>query len=213
MSLCIGHFLLVTEPDGSVTVYDESLSEEEIEQREEDGDDPWVFSGSMRDARAFVYDELGEPDPDLDPDEPCERVAQSKPCGECPFRRKAAPGWLGASDPEGFVGTMITEREPLPCHSTINYERDDWHEQWLASSNPRHKLCAGALTLMANEGKRPRTGPSKDRDTKAVFASYREFVEHHRGSSVQSWTDPAPGTAERAGLDWVRDRLKLPTLK
>lgn len=211
---CIDRFMLVAEPDGTVTVYDEGLDEDEREQREEDGEDPWVFSGTPAEARAFVYDQLGEIDPELDEPAagPPQRVAQKKPCKQCPFRRKAAPGWLGASDPEGFVGTMISEKELLPCHSTVDYERHDWHERWTRGSDPRNKMCAGALTLMANQGKRPRVGPTAERDTETVFASFAEFIEHHRAARVQSWTDPAPGTVERTGLDAVREILKLPVL-
>lgn len=202
---CIDHFLLVSEPNGSVTVYDDNL------------DDEAVFNGSPAEARAFVFDQLGEIDPEIDhepiEEKPIERVAQKKPCKECPFRRKAMPGWLGASNPEGFIGTMMMETEPLPCHSTVDYERPDWHERWTRSVDPRNKLCAGALTLMANHGKRPRTGPVGVRDAVAVFATYREFVEHHRSAPVRSWTDPATGTVARIGLDAVREYLKLPVLK
>jgi hypothetical protein len=213
----LGRFLLVNEPDDSVTVYDQNMSDRERERREEDCEDPWVHSAPSMEAAemwcdehdSFDYDE----DEDLEPEAPAERVAQKKPCGECPFRKKAAPGWLGASHPEGFVGTMVTESEPLPCHSTVNYERPDWHERWVRGVDPRNKLCAGALTLMANQGKRPRTGPTVERDTETVFPSYRAFIEHHRAATVQSWQDPAPGSLDRVGIDGVRKLVRLPVLK
>jgi hypothetical protein len=215
MSL-IGRFLCVEEPDGDVTIYDENMPEPERERRESDGDDSWVHvAGSMDEAKAWCDDNelMSYDDGEPEDEEPRERVAQKKPCNQCPFRREAAPGWLGASDPEGFVGTMITEKEPLPCHSTVDYERSDWHERWERGVDRRNKLCAGALTLMANQGKRPRTGPAAERDTVTVFASYREFVQHHRTARVKSWEDPPKGSVERLGLDGVREYLKLPVLK
>ena len=43
-----------------------------------------------------------------------------KPCKECPFRKKSAPGWLGSSTPEGFMATTLSDVE-MPCHLTVDY--------------------------------------------------------------------------------------------
>lgn len=206
--------MIVREPDGSATVYDENMDDDEIERRAGDGEESWVFDGSYAEARAWVFAQLGEID-DEEPEsvKPVERVAQKKPCGECPFRRKAPAGWLGASDPEGFIGTMITGREDLPCHSTVNYERPDWHARWIAKTDPSAKLCAGALTLQANMLKRPRSGPVMEPDREHVFSTYAEFVNHHRGSKVQSWADPPEGSHDLDGLNATREMAGLTPLR
>jgi len=208
MSLCIGHFMIVREPNGNATVYDEDLDDDDMERRREEGEDEWEFHGSLDDARRFVYDALGEPYP-ADLAEKCEHKAQKAPCDQCPFRRKAAAGWLGQSTPEGFIGTILIGTEPLPCHSTINYERTDWRERFLSKRDPKAKLCAGALILQANTGKVPREGPSLPADRTRVFSTFAEFIEHHRAAHVRSWTDDE---GERYGLDRVRRLVGLPIL-
>lgn len=122
------------------------------------------------------------------------RPVQSKPCGECPFRRTSAPGWLGAESPEGFVESIMREA-PLPCHTTIDYEKPDWKAQWDARRIGR--MCAGAAIFTANCAKLPRSPliPVGKCDTTLVFASPREFIEHHRSLGVGSW-----GAGRRRGL-------------
>lgn len=203
MSRYIGHYMLIVEPNGGVTVYDESLEEDEDGNPAEH-----VFHGTMKEARASVFDALGEIDPEA---ETFERTAPPKPCSECPFRRKAAAGWLGASHPEGFVGTILAGREDLPCHKTIDYGREDWHERWTEKRDPDAKLCTGALVLQANLCKRPRSGPVMQPDPEHVFATYRDFVEHHRAAPTKSWKDPVDGP-ELDGINDVRELLKLKPL-
>lgn len=108
------------------------------------------------------------------------------PCNECPFRRKAMPGWLGAATPQSFIVEISMER-PLPCHPSIDYDDDQWLEKWAAQKIG--KICAGSLILSANMGKRPRDPkfPRLQSDKKLVFASHREFIDHHEAASVKSW--------------------------
>lgn len=99
--------------------------------------------------------------------EPCK-----VPCNECPWRRKAAPGWLGPFTAGEWVALAHAE-EPIACHATIEVE-DDW-------STPGIRQCAGAAIYRSNVAKRPRDPEvallPADRD--AVFASPIEFTRHH----------------------------------
>lgn len=209
--------MIIREPDGSGTVYDQDLSEEETEKREADGEDSWVHHASIYDdAVRWALREEGEGDDERPaPRRPPTRSAQKRPCKQCPFRKASAAGWLGGSPPEGFIGTLRTGAQPLPCHSTVDYEKPDWCERFLSGRDPKHKLCAGALTLMANEGRvpRPSQGPEMPADAQTVFETARDFITHHRASKVHSWTDPAKGTVERVGLNAVRKHCKLPVLR
>lgn len=136
-------------------------------------------------------------------------VFQKKPCKQCPFRKKAMKGWLGEAHPESFVGTLLLESEVLPCHSTIDYSRKDWHEAW--TMRREGKACAGAIATACNSGKRPRylTVPVPERNREEVFARFADFIEHHRNSPIQSWTEPTPGTIDAAGRDAVREMVGL----
>lgn len=112
-----------------------------------------------------------------------------KPCKECPFRRKAAAGWLGKAPPETFINN-INREIPSPCHSTIDYEDPDWHEKWEAGEIGN--LCTGALIAASNMCKLARNQsnvPRVEPDYKNVFSNHREFIDHHRASPVQSWND------------------------
>ena len=111
----------------------------------------------------------------------CESV-----CNSCPFRRKAIAGWLGRAEPEGFISSILRD-EPLPCHPTIDYDDPEWRSKWFAGETGQ--MCRGALVLMANMAKWPRskTIPMVAPDTKTVFETPQEFIKHHRSSRVRSW--------------------------
>lgn len=85
-----------------------------------------------------------------------------KPCGDCPFRRDAIPGWLGTMSPEQWLLAVHGEAR-IDCHAHIGPQ------------------CAGAAIYRANMAKRPRDASllrlAADRDT--VFASPSEFKEYH----------------------------------
>lgn len=64
----------------------------------------------------------------------------------------------------------------MPCHLTINYERDDWHEK--ASNAPQ---CAGRAIFDANRCKLPRDSRllRLPADKSIVFSNASEFLMHH----------------------------------
>lgn len=112
-----------------------------------------------------------------------------KPCAECPFRRKACPGWLGLNEPRHFV-QLACAGQSIGCHKTIpekfqngiDYEHAD-------AIAPR---CAGALQLMRNEGIVPndmflaRVVMKMKADPK-VFGSRDGFIQYHEKAPVRSW--------------------------
>lgn len=113
----------------------------------------------------------------------------AKPCSDCPFRRVAAPGWLGHSSPEGFIDCMQRD-EPLPCHQTIDYDDPHWLSKWMAQRTTG-SMCAGALVFQANKMQKPHDSefPRMPKDTVNVFSNSVEFVRHHREAPVHSWDD------------------------
>jgi len=99
-----------------------------------------------------------------------------KPCGECPWRRTCAPGWLGNATPEQFLATSEAEHR-MPCHSHVDYEDENWRAQ--VAKAPQ---CAGRAIHFANRFKLPR---NKDllqlpADRENVFNRPEEFLEHHQ---------------------------------
>ncbi len=108
------------------------------------------------------------------------------PCGECPFRRRSAAGWLGEATPQSFISEISLER-PLPCHPTIDYDDPAWLSKWMAQSIGR--ICAGSLIMSANMGKLPRDPafPRLPPDDESVFANHLQFIAHHEGAEVRSW--------------------------
>lgn len=121
-----------------------------------------------------------------------------QPCRACPFRRKAAPGWLGSGDPDSFVEAALADRfndgiegsDALPCHLTVNYETPEWTTQ-LADA----EVCHGALVFYRNVDafKLPRQWEREDLvrqvrpDHDVVFSTPEEFINHHESGDVRSW--------------------------
>lgn len=85
-----------------------------------------------------------------------------KPCHDCPWRRESIPGWLGAGDPDDWIGLAHSDA-PIPCH---------------ALKGPQ---CAGAAIYRANILKLPRDPRvlRLNKDTEKVFAAPAEFLKHH----------------------------------
>ena len=112
-------------------------------------------------------------------------LKHKKPCNDCPFRKKAPAGWLGANHPQPFVNAA--QNTGLPCHKTVDYEAEDWDvEQNYAPA------CAGSLIMMKNAGMRPYDPDVQDmvdavEKSDDVFAWPFEFVKHHTEASVRSW--------------------------
>lgn len=97
--------------------------------------------------------------------------ATAAPCRECPWRRKAAPGWLGPTNAEDWIEVVHSEA-PIACHKTIP-KGGGW--------GGKTQQCRGAAIFRANVCKQPMnpsitTGPE---DKERVFSSNAEFFEHH----------------------------------
>lgn len=120
------------------------------------------------------------------------------PCNDCPFRRNAVPGWLGASRPEWFVESALSDfaeyapGAPMaPCHQTVNYEDDDW----LAKLSEAD-ACVGALQFAANNCKSPRD-PERSAAVRAagqnpdVFRTSQEFIDYHTQGAKKDASDRA----------------------
>lgn len=117
-----------------------------------------------------------------------------QPCNDCPFRRNATPGWLGAAEPQWFVDAALSDYAEYqcgvkfaPCHQTVNYEDRNWQ----AKLTEAH-MCIGALQFAANNGKLPRDPERSKAVNEAgtnpnVFAHPSEFIEYHEGAPVKSW--------------------------
>ncbi len=118
------------------------------------------------------------------------RPPVGKPCSDCPFRRKAMPGWLGGSAPEGFIDCMQRD-EPLPCHQTIDYDDPHWLVKWMGQGGDVGNVCAGSLIFMANKIQRPHDPnfPTMKPDHETVFSNSVEFVRYHREAAVHSWDE------------------------
>lgn len=100
--------------------------------------------------------------------------AVARPCNDCPWRRRAAPGWLGPYPPEGWLEIAHSD-QPIACHRTIEQD-GDWETE-------RIRQCAGAAIFRQNVAKSPRPGDDAahafEPDKENVFATDAEFVEHH----------------------------------
>lgn len=97
-----------------------------------------------------------------------------EPCSECPWRRDAAPGYLGPHSANKWLDIAHGE-SAIACHKTIK----------VSGSWEGARQCRGAAIFRENLCKHPRnptieTGP---RDMEAVFATNEEFVEHHEGEA------------------------------
>ncbi len=112
---------------------------------------------------------------------------QTNPCRECPFRKKAAPGWLGAATPEEFIDTTLADGL-MPCHLTVDYEKKDWQDEMVEmESSVQH--CAGARIFYKNMCKVSRLpliryleehGAVRAVQRSAdVFLNRAEFLAHH----------------------------------
>jgi len=110
------------------------------------------------------------------------KPAPSSPCRECPFRRVAPNGYLGAATPENFIKSTLATEIGMPCHLTVDYEEKDW----LATLDEKASLCRGSLIFLRNSCKLPRSSAYAaavletpvDRNT--VFGNSAEFLLHHQ---------------------------------
>lgn len=96
---------------------------------------------------------------------------QKTPCNECPWRRISARGWLGPLKAEEWI-ELVQSDFYVACHKTIKVNGEV----------EGTKQCAGAATFRGNVCKSPRDPEivALPADREKVFASTREFLEHHK---------------------------------
>ncbi len=90
------------------------------------------------------------------------------PCCDCPFHRKAVPGWLGMQTPDEYVQLAHSDL-PILCHTKLGPQ------------------CAGVAIYRANVHKKSRdkTALVLPANTTTVFATPMEFLAHHKGKKIQ----------------------------
>lgn len=109
------------------------------------------------------------------------KTDKTKPCDQCPFRRKSLRGWLGPWQPAELI--FVLGREPFPCHLTIEEDDQDVNDDTLHA-------CAGAAIFLNNKLERSRhpltfehqekcRGVSADVSA-SVFQWAQEFIDHHQ---------------------------------
>jgi hypothetical protein len=100
----------------------------------------------------------------------------TQPCNDCPWRRVAAPGWLGPMDADQWVALAHSDM-PVACHLTI--PEGGSGGRWL----PVMRQCAGAAIYRRNVAKlvrEPSDASNMARaDRTTVFANPMEFKDYH----------------------------------
>lgn len=102
-----------------------------------------------------------------------------KPCNECPYRIKSAPGYLGDSsyEPEQFL-RQLDLPGVHPCHLSVDWEDSDIED---IESAP---ICIGALQFMNNSCKSHRSEYIRRMQRQAgkntsIISFNHNFIEHH----------------------------------
>jgi hypothetical protein len=95
-----------------------------------------------------------------------------KSCSDCPWRRDALNGWLGGNTAQEWLIFAHSETQ-VPCHVYSDVQ------------------CAGIAIYRANVSKRPvnRALLVLPPDEVTVFASPREFLEHHEATPERRLRD------------------------
>lgn len=113
--------------------------------------------------------------------------ACKKMCNQCPWRKNSAEGWLGAASPQDFV-LAIQQSGKLPCHSSVDYESDDWKSK-IEDDEILH--CAGAILAAKKMCKIPLNSEHANLIAKAQrdenHMNHHEFIEHHENAKLKSW--------------------------
>lgn len=100
------------------------------------------------------------------------------PCSDCPWARKSLAGWVGALSPMDWIRYAFSDNR-IECHTRpqAGIVRTWWQ-------------CAGAAIFRANICKVPRDPDVMQDlapDTVRVFATPREFLNHHENGKGKSW--------------------------
>lgn len=107
------------------------------------------------------------------------RPCKAKPCKSCPFLRSSWPGYLGEYANVGDFYEQHVRGEGLnPCHESINYDDEDWREQFAAGK--QGFKCRGQAEFFANMLKSPRNVEIQSvEQNHQVFKWPHEFLAHH----------------------------------
>jgi len=98
-------------------------------------------------------------------------VKHKTPCNECPFRRKAAPGWLGGGTVESWHANLVFGDTAFICHT--------------GERKGKRYFCAGSMIHYRNQLKTPRDPEfaamvlKYSKDVEHVFQWPHEFKQHH----------------------------------
>jgi hypothetical protein len=118
-------------------------------------------------------------------------LKRKTPCVQCPFRKTAPYGYLGASSAQDFLDATLAEQE-MPCHMAIDYTDKNWKE----TQYPDADLCVGGLQFMNNWLKLPRNRKMSDAchevgQNDAIMASPEEFMERHDNDLNRKFVETA----------------------
>ena len=124
-----------------------------------------------------------------------ETKKMTSPCGACPFRRTVAPGNLGGSPPDVYIGQVYAPMY-IPCHKTIDYSDPCWKTKMEGQQQ-----CAGAAIFRSHIKLAKAMPPgihTLPGNPDIVFTNPVEFLAHHAGISQQQATEWYIGVAAAA---------------
>ena len=111
-------------------------------------------------------------------------TCSDKVCPQCPFRRKSAPGYLGAMsyDPINFLAPYYHGDQRMACHMKVDWDKQVMRHGRTPEDAP---LCRGLIIFLKNSVKLPLNEEvcaamqTVEKDTETIFNWQHEFVAHH----------------------------------
>lgn len=115
------------------------------------------------------------------------KLDRKKPCGECPFRRKAPGGWLGAWESPEEMSAQVNTEQGLPCH--VSYDKLMEDDLGPTETFRQAHVCVGGLQMANNSCKLYRD-PQLRKQAAAVGKSPDvfnewEFAKHHNEGALR----------------------------
>ena len=109
-------------------------------------------------------------------------MEKKKPCSDCPFRKNATPGWLGAHKDATEIIDLVYQDQYFPCHMEVNKLMNNGKKFGVAVFEA--PFCVGALQFMNNSIKRSRDREVAKLQDEAgknddVFPWRKDMEEHH----------------------------------
>jgi len=124
------------------------------------------------------------------------------PCKECPFRKKAAPGYVGGHGDAMEIYQLISRDRKFPCHMEVTAIRDHIETELGDPDDPlgigedaaheeacrQAPHCTGALIFMNNSAKLSRDPQIVKAQRVAgtsdqVFQTAAEFLTYHQSQA------------------------------